>query len=339
VSAPTPRVWGIHGGKTGDAFTLFTERGVVALGWHLVGDLTELPNDAGAFRERVATALPTMKAGAVPVGAGQLRRFIYELAVGDVVVFPARQDWTFRVGRITGPYTYVVDEVATYPHRRTVEWKKTIPRDALSQSARFELGSAMSFFRVKRHADEVLRHLSLAPQVPATEDEETEVTSARVEEATHEFVLDRLRRLYAGHALEGFVADLLTAMGYSAATTQMSGDHGVDVVAGKGALGLDPPILKVQVKSGRGPVGEPDLLKLAGGVEHTQGERGVVVALGGFSPPALRWASGRAWFQLIDPGELVEHVLAYYDELPAEHREKIPLRRVYAPETAEEESA
>ncbi len=337
-----PRVWGIHGGKTGDAFNLFTQENVIALGWAQVPDLSVLSDEQAVFRQVVASAFPGKKPGAVAVDAGQLRRFVHELQTGEIVTFSAKADWTFRIGRVIGDYRYDPSGDGSYPHRRPVEWLKTIKRDALSQPARFELGAAMSFFRVKRHAVEILALIGIDPGVEGVEvvvgeggEEQPDVLSAgQVEEATREFVLERLRALYAGHALEEFVGDLLRAMGYQAEVTQKSGDHGVDVVAGRGALGLDPPILKVQVKSGQGSVGEPDLLKLNGAIEQAQGERGVVVSLGGFSPQALKWKQGKQWFQLVGPGDLVDLVLEHYEQLAPEHRENLPLRRVFAPDVA-----
>lgn len=338
-----PRVWGIHGGKTGDAFTLFTQGNVVALGWEQMPDLRTLENSPQVYREAVARHHPHIKQGGVPVAAGQLRRFVHDLQVGEIVVFAAKQDWTFRLGRVSGEYFYTSRD-DPYPHQRPVEWLKTIKRDEVSQAARFEMGSAMSFFRVKTHAAEFLAHLGLgtggvvdgetdeaAEGEPETE-AETILTAGQVEEATREFFLERLRTVYAGHALEEFVGDLLRAMGYRSEVTQKSGDHGVDVIAGRGALGLDPPILKVQVKSGAGNVGEPDLLKLNGAIEQNQGERGIVISLGGFTPQALRWAQGKQWFQLIGPGELVDLALEHYEALSPEHREKLPLRPVLAPD-------
>lgn len=336
-----PRVWGIHGGKTGDAFTLFTEGNVVALGWERMPDLRTFENSPQAFKEAVARTHPHMKEGGVPVAAGQLRRFVHDLQAGEIVVFAAKQDWTFRLGRVTGEYAYT-SPGDPYPHQRPVEWLKTIKRDEVSQAARFEMGSAMSFFRVRRYADEFLAQLGLETGVKSNGDEaeleggesegESFLTAGQVEEATREFFLERLRTLYAGHALEEFVGDLLQAMGYRSEVTQKAGDHGVDVMAGRGALGLDPPILKVQVKSGHGNVGEPDLLKLNGAIEQNQGERGIVVSLGGFTPQALKWAQGKQWFQLIGPGELVDLALEHYDRLSPEHREKLPLRSVLAPD-------
>lgn len=60
-------------------------------------------------------------------------------------------------------------------------------------------------------------------------------------------------------------------------------------------------------------------------------ERAIVVALGGFTPQAAKWSPTYQWFLLVGPGELVELVLAHYEALPEEHRENLPLRRIYAP--------
>jgi restriction system protein len=35
-------VWGIHGGRTGDADSLFLKKNVVAIGWAKIGDLAKL---------------------------------------------------------------------------------------------------------------------------------------------------------------------------------------------------------------------------------------------------------------------------------------------------------
>lgn len=46
----TETLWGIHAGRTGDAHTLFLEKGVVALGWEKMPDLTTLAPDREAFK-------------------------------------------------------------------------------------------------------------------------------------------------------------------------------------------------------------------------------------------------------------------------------------------------
>jgi restriction system protein len=64
-------IWGIHGGKTGDADSFFLNKNVVAIGWHKVGDLGKLQANREAFRSAVDAAYPEKKPGSVPVNAGQ----------------------------------------------------------------------------------------------------------------------------------------------------------------------------------------------------------------------------------------------------------------------------
>lgn len=39
----TATLWGIHGGRTGDADGIFLKKNQVALGWDAMGDLAALP--------------------------------------------------------------------------------------------------------------------------------------------------------------------------------------------------------------------------------------------------------------------------------------------------------
>lgn len=67
------------------------------------------------------------------------------------------------------------------------------------------------------------------------------------------------------YRLEHFVAGLLNAMGYRASATLKRGDGGVDVIASRDPLGLEPPIIKVQCKRTVSRIGSPEVQKLAGG--------------------------------------------------------------------------
>jgi restriction system protein len=57
------QMWGIHGGRTGDANTLFLQENCIALGWHKVGDLSKLAANRDAFKAEVADKFPDKKAG------------------------------------------------------------------------------------------------------------------------------------------------------------------------------------------------------------------------------------------------------------------------------------
>ena len=48
-------LWGIHGGRTGDADGIFLKKNQVALGWDAMGDLAALPPTRDAFKERLGS--------------------------------------------------------------------------------------------------------------------------------------------------------------------------------------------------------------------------------------------------------------------------------------------
>lgn len=153
-----PEIWGIHNDKF-DA-TYLVERGFVSIGWDAIGDLREVGDDQERMKQEVARAYPGQKPGAVPVVAGVLRRFAFTAQTGDLVIAPNRKARTLNFGRITGPYSHHPAE-PTHRHRRMIEWLVTeVPRANFSQSALYEVGSAVTMFRVSSHADEFLARIA-----------------------------------------------------------------------------------------------------------------------------------------------------------------------------------
>jgi restriction system protein len=116
-------------------------------------------------------------------------------------------------------------------------------------------------------------------------------------------------------------------MGYTATTQQGTHDLGVDVVAHPDPLGVQPPLLKIQCKSGTGTVGGPAIKQLRGLLNGP--EKGVIVSLGGFSNDARHVQQNDADLVLIDGERFVELFLEHYDRLAAEWRHRFPLTRVY----------
>jgi restriction system protein len=327
-------MWGIHGGKTGDADTLFLQQNVVALGWERITDLSRLPPEREAYKAAVAENYPNKKPGAIPVDAGQLFRFVNEIRIGDLVAYPSKIDHAIHIGRIEGPYAYEAPPAMGYPHRRPVRWLKSAPRTQFAQGALYEIGSAMSFFQIKNYADafrEVLE--GVAPAVSSTDDETVAVVADELEQTTRDFVLKRLAESLKGHPFADFVANLLQTMGYRTRVSPEGPDQGVDIVAHRDELGFEPPIVKVQVKSGEGSVGDPVVSALFGKV--SSGEFGLLVTLGTVTTPARQFARTKSNLRLIDGSELVDLVLEHYDELDAQYKGLLPLKRVYVPEPLE----
>lgn len=330
-----PTLWGIHAGRTGEARTLFLDKGLVALGWHKMPDLTTLPADREAYKKRLRLEYPTAKDGAIPVWAGQLFRFAHEVQEGDLVIYPSKVDRIVNLGRITGPYHYVESTGDDYAHRRTVEWLKNFPRTTFTQGALYEIGSALSLFQVKNYADEFLAVLGGGQIETRTgEDETVALVAEEIETTTKDFILKQLSRELKGHPFARFVADLLEAMGYRTRVSQPGPDQGVDIIAHRDHLGIEPPIIKVEVKSGAGSVGEPEIARLFGAVAH--GEFGLFVTLSTFTPPAARFAASRSNLRLIDGEEIVRLTLEHYEQLDPRYKGLVPLKKVYIPEAIEE---
>ena len=337
----TSVMWGIHAGKTGDAHGLFLNNGCIAIGFIGAGKVGHLSADRQAFKEHVATTHPNMKPGAIPNVAGQLFRFVHMMKPNDLVVYPSKTDKMVHVGRITGDYEYTTTEVPGYPHRRRVEWLKHVPRTRFTQGGLYEIGSALSLFQVKNYADEFMAVVQSNSTVAAADDNSTAddqtiaAVAEEIEQSTSDFVLKQLAKELKGHPFAEFVGELLGRMGYRTRVAPPGPDGGVDIVAHKDELGFEPPIIKVQVKSTTGSVGDPETSALYGKVAH--GEFGLMVTLGTYTKPAITFANTKANLRLIDGEELVRLVLHNYEALDSRYKGVIPLKQVYVPQAIEDD--
>lgn len=288
-----------------------------------------------AFKEAVSKAYPDKKPGAIPVDAGQLFRFVHEMVIGDLIAYPSKRSRQIYVGRVTGAYSYEPG-AAAYAHRRTVAWLTTAPRTHFSQGALYEIGSAMSFFLIKNYADEFRSAAEgrTASEVSEEEDETVGVVAEEIEQTTRDFILKELAKELKGHPLAEFIGHLLNAMGYRTRVSPEGPDAGVDVLAHRDELGFEPPIIKVQVKSTEGSVGDPVVSQLYGKV----GERefGLFVTLGTFTPQARAFERGKGNLRLIDGDQLVDLILQHYESFDSRYKGLLPLKRVYVPQPLSE---
>lgn len=328
---PTPTTWGVHAGKHGDAHTLFKQHHVIAVGWPKFPDMSKLGATRDAFKAAYQLAYPS-KPTAVPVNAGQLFRFVHEAQPGHLVLFPSSADHQIHVAEITGPYHYNPGPEAAYPHHRPVKWLGAYPRTQFSQGALHELGSAMSFFQVKNYAQEFQAALTgkVSPPPQGTEDETVGLVAEEIEQSTRDFILKQLATELKGHPFAAFVAHLLETMGYHTRVAPPGPDGGVDIIAHRDELGFEPPIIKVQVKSTQGTVGQPEVTQLKGTL--AQNECGLMVTLGSFPPKLKQLGLGQSQLRLIDGQEFVDLVLQQYEALDPRYKGLIPLKRVYIPQ-------
>ncbi|MFN3723586.1 MAG: restriction endonuclease [Paracoccaceae bacterium] len=341
--AKNPTVWGVHmGNHVGDRPT---EGGYVAIGWHELHDIRGIESHRDAFKAALVAGGLGQKEGAVPVHAGILYRFVYEMQPGDVVVYPSKHDRMVNIGTFTGESAYVEGDADEYPNRRLVTWLGHFPRNDFSQSALNEIGSAVTLFKVKRHAGEFLAKVGMAVNGAAVEavadpleeaaddDTATVAVSRQAEETTGDFVIRRIMGGMSGYEFEAFVAHLMECMGYRARVTPKSADGGVDVIAHMDALGFQPPIVKVQCKRKTDQTSRPDVDQLLGTLG--EGEYGLYVNLGSYSRSAIELERNRAKLRLIDGEQFVEMVLTNYGKLAPRYRSLIPLKQIYVPDLSD----
>jgi len=330
-------IWGIHGGKTGDADKLFLEKRFVALGWDEVGNLSDIKPDRESFKEKVAKSYPKFKLGKIANNGGQLYRFVHEMKTSDLVVYPSKRDRQVHIGEIISEYKYDPSFEKSYPNLRQVKWIKSLPRTSFTQGALYELGAALSFFQIKNYADEFLakleRNIGIEKE-PLVEDETVSLIAEDIEETTKDFILKKLAQELKGHPFSHFVGNLLETMGYRTRISEEGPDGGIDIIAHKDELGFEPPIIKVQVKSSEGKIGRPDVSALIGTLD--KGEFGLIVTLGYFAPQAKDFVRNKSNVRLIDGDELIKLILFHYEDLDSRYKGLISLKKVYIPVTVEE---
>ncbi|WP_318244719.1 restriction endonuclease [Microbacterium pullorum] len=320
--------------------TELVDQGFISLGWDDLPDLSSIGGGREGLKSALAGADPDAKPRSIAGQAGVLTRFRDEMRIGDVIVAPYKPDSTINLGVVTSDY-YFDPEARVHRHRRRVEWKRLgLPRTLFSQAALYEIGSVLAVFRVRRHVDEFLAALrssgesldeiaetvDRAAEQTATDDEIDEPRASRIERHTRDFVLETLHRKLSHEEFEEFTAALLRALGYQARVTQYSQDGGVDVIAHRDPLGVEPPQIKVQCKHKTGTVGAPEVQQLIG--TQGLGELSLFVTLGAYSRDALAIERQRPGLRLLSGEDVVTMVLENYAELPEPWRAIIPLTRV-----------
>lgn len=324
-------IWGLHMGAHHGTDPLAS--GYVTIGWPELGDPRNLPPDREAFKTKYASVMPNAKPGAVRVAAGQIFRFYHEMKVGDLVVFPSKFDRKINIGEITGGAEFSPALSAEYPSRRSVTWLGHYDRSKFSQNALYEIGSALTLFRISSYADEIVAALSSGSADNASEPEdEAEATAAIVEqfqETTDDFIIKKLKNDQTAYDFEHFVAHLLTCMGYHARVTKASGDAGIDVIAHRDELGFEPPIIKVQCKQSTATFGRPDVQKLYGSIERD--EMALFVSLGSYSAEARTFEQTKSNLRLLDGKDVVELVQRHYGQFSPRYRALIPLKQTFSP--------
>lgn len=317
------------------------EKKIVGISWAILGDLSEFKTieDLRTFYSKIHG---DEKLGAIRTNVTQVFSFLNRIQIGDLVALPIRSTASIAFGRITGNYRYSPDAHPYVKHQRTVEWiGSPIPRSQFDQDLLFTFGAFLTVFRAQRN-DAENRVLSMLGKPVATsptsvamppieEDPLEESVPFNIEGFTQDQLRNYITRKFAGHDLAKLVGEILRAEGYSVMISPEGPDGGVDVLAGGGKTGFEPPLIAVQVKSGSGVTDAPTLRQLQGAMKDFNATHGLFVSWGGFNSGALK-ASRKTFFsvQLWDSDELMLHLTNCYDNLSDEMKALIPLKRIWA---------
>lgn len=153
------KIWVIRAGIAGEADQLFLSEGMIILRDPGMGDLKKIPRRREAFYEAYRKLRPDETQTGIAGIGGKFFRFIHEVAVGDLVLYPRLKDSKLYIGRITGRYRYSKKLDKDFPHQRKVVWLASVPKLHLSAFAARELGAARTFFQMKTNVEEIRRLL------------------------------------------------------------------------------------------------------------------------------------------------------------------------------------
>ena len=343
--------WIVRAGKVGEREDWALRNQIAGAGFHEVADLTGV-GTRDAVKAAVLGAYPDDPAGRQFNFAGQLWALRGTIKPGDVVVMPMKTTKKIAVGICSSGYAYRSQESdPDGRHTIGVDWKRTdISRAAVKDDLLNTINGAMTIFQAsKNHAEERLRAMiktgidpgsaALPPSPPKlptdlTPDDTAPEVVDPIPAPTMEVIRDRVRTFlvehFKQHKLTHLIADILRVQGYVCDVSPEGPDFGVDIIAGRGPLGLDSPTLIVECKSEAGQIGVQVLRGLHGTMASHNADQGLLVAWGGLNKPATQSIrTDRLTIAVWDAEAVLDHLFAVYDLLPDETRARLPLKRAW----------
>lgn len=291
----------------------------------------------------VADKKPNAKPRAIGNWAGQLWAFALAMREGDIVILPRKLTSQVALGRVSGPYKY--QKVAgEFRHTRAVKWvRPDVTRTVFGQDLLFSFGAFMTVCRIARNdaeqriaavldgkPDPGVASEAESSSKPTTGPADVDTATADLAQAAHDEIVAQIEARFKGHALAQLVDAILKTEGWVTTLSPPGPDGGVDILGGRGSLGLDPPRLCVQVKSQSSPADVVVYRSLQGSMQSFKAEQGLLVCWGGFNKP-VRAEAKQGYFavRLWESRDLVEAIYRNYERLPAEIQAELPLKKVW----------
>lgn len=330
-------LWLVRAGKHGEREDFALVNNVAVIGWDEMPDLSGI-HDRKDLAALLQQTYPNDKEKTLMNWEAQLWAFTQRIKPGDWVALPLKRRSAIAIGKIVGDYAFNGDNPAGAMHFRPVQWQGEFTRTLFGQDLLYSLGSALTICKIERHnAEERVKNIVAGkkdsavkpPQIPTDSGEDAGPLD--LEEIARDQIVKYIISKFKGHGLQRLVGSILEAQGYTIRIAPEGPDGGVDIIAGRGALGFEAPRLAVQVKSSDTPVDVGVLRELQGVMSTFGADLGLVVAWGGYKGTVEKEAA-RQFFKirLWDSNELVSMIQNYYEQLPADIQAELPLKRIWA---------
>ena len=330
------QVWMVRAGRDSAFIDEFLSRGMVAIGWAKLGDLTSV-RSREQLSKMVEQCWPEDNKFQHATSVGQVYRFREELVSGKTVVTYDSSSRIYHLGAVTGEYVYHPEFDEELVHTRAVKWEREIPRDELTADSKNSLGSISTIFCISPAAANEILGLNRKGDFPQADKgitEEIEVEEeAEVRKDTEQrallFLQDKLNKL-GWEEMQELVAGLLRAMGYKTRVSRAGPDRGRDIIASPDGFGFQNPRILVEVKHRKGAMGAPEIRSFLGGLRPN--DNGLYVSTGGFTKDAGYEADrSNQNLTLMNAEALGEAIVEHYDRMDAESRALLPLKKIYWP--------
>ena len=344
--------WIVRAGKYGEREQWALEKKLAGGGFHEVSDLT-VCGTRDQVRAAVDAGFPHAPLNGRANFTGQLWALRGSIKPGDLVVMPLKTTKKVALGICTSGYQYrSTEEDSDRRHAIGVDWKtEDISRANIKSDLLFTLNGAMTIFQAsKNNAAQRLQTLmeteadpgsvsasvtkpgsvSVQPVAPDDTTDVTDPTPAPTLEAIQDRVTTHLVENFKGHRLTELIAAILRVEGYVCDVSPPGPDQGVDIIAGRGPLGLDSPTLIVEVKSEAGQIGSTVVRGLQGAMSQHRADQGLLVAWGGLNKQAkTEIRTDRLTMRVWEANDILDHLFEVYDRLPDDMRVAIPLKRAW----------
>lgn len=347
----TARAWVIRAGAHGEHEQWNIDHGRATVGWPEVGDIATCSSKS-EVHDLLARTFPGDPDKRVANFASQLWALRDSISAGDLIILPSKiRRGYIWFGRATGRYGY--DPSNPDPERRKfipVDWlPEPISRSSIKADLLNSLNASQTVFSPSRNDAarrlEAIAATGIDPRLQDKQDaveplptaaaqtmEDEDVTDP-APTPTLDSIVDRVRahvtENFREHDLTWLVADILSAYGFQCEVSPPGPDGGVDILAGMGPLGMDSPMIVVEVKSQSKPIDSKVVRGLHSARQQHSADQALLVAWGGLTGPARREFRTDRAFRVWDGDALLDALFSTYERLPSETKAKIPLKRAW----------